>query len=253
MGVVLKFFRSMEIPRSPWRVSLGGMPVTERRVDKQPSVAITIQIEYSYFSGTNLSFFFLLLTFGSCFSPRKNPHHSTLAGNCVWSRLLIQRWAVRFGFWREARTFVGAQWDAVRKECRVNSGGALGGDAPETQCLSRPLPPGSICLAQVLLHAESPVKQTRGQWSAIYLTSTGFYICPEITQLKGSFLFGAFFYFFSRMSKKRCPFAASNKYQNMRKTICTIISRYIRNIFQVKPSFFFGTAFSVCVFDWAES
>lgn len=170
----------MDIPGSPWRVSLGGMPVTERRVDKQPSVAITIQIEYSYFSGTNLSFFFFFFWHsGAVF-------HSVriLTIHPIHPRLLIQRWAVRFGFWREARTVDGSQRDAVRKECRVNSGGALGSDALETQCLSSTLPPGSICLAQVLLHTESPVKQTRGQWSALYLTSTGFYICPEITQLK---------------------------------------------------------------------
>lgn len=192
MGVVLEFFRSMEIPRSPWRVSLGGTPVTERRVDKQPSVAITIQIEYSYFSGTNLSFF---LTFGSCFSPRKNPHHSPWPATAFpvnyWSSSEICGSASDEG----ARTVVCSQLDAVRKECGVNSGGALGGDAPETQCLSSTLPPGSICLAQVLLHAESPVKQTRGQWSAIYLTSTGFFICPEITQLTGRVFFFVIFLF----------------------------------------------------------
>lgn len=48
----------MEIPGSPWRGSLGGPPVTGRRADRQPSVAITVQIQCSYFSGTNLSFFF---------------------------------------------------------------------------------------------------------------------------------------------------------------------------------------------------
>lgn len=62
----------MEIPWSPWRVSLGGMPVTERRVDKQPSVAITIQIEYSYFSGTNLSFSFSWHS-GAAFHPARIP------------------------------------------------------------------------------------------------------------------------------------------------------------------------------------
>lgn len=108
MGVVLKFFRSMEIPRSPWRVSLGGMPVTERRVDKQPSVAITIQIEYCYFSGTNSSFFFFSFLYirEAVFHPARilAIHHRP--ATVVRSRLLIERWAARFGFWREARTVV---------------------------------------------------------------------------------------------------------------------------------------------------
>lgn len=192
MGVVLKFFRSMEIPRSPWRVSLGGMPVTERRVDKQPSVAITIQIEYCYFSGTNSSFFFFFpsLTFGKLFfTPRESSPFTTgrpqLFGVDYWSSGELRASAFDERPGQSSRS----QREAVRKERPVNSGGALGGGAPETQCLSSTLPPGSICLAQVLLRAESPVKQTRGQWSAIYLTSTGFYICPEITQLKGRLFF----------------------------------------------------------------
>lgn len=36
--------------------SLGDMPVVVIHADKQPSVAITIQTEYSYFSAINLSF-----------------------------------------------------------------------------------------------------------------------------------------------------------------------------------------------------
>lgn len=120
----------MEIPRSPWRVSLGGMPVTERRVDKQPSVAITIQIEYSYFSVTNLSFFYIyLLTFGSCFSPRRNPRHSpcsaTVSGVDYWSGGELCGWAFeerRGQSWVSAGRRAEGRKEGV-KECRVNSGG----------------------------------------------------------------------------------------------------------------------------------
>lgn len=110
----------MEIPRSPWRVSLGGTPVTERRVDKQPSVAITIQIEYSYFSGTNLSFFFSDIRELFFTPPESSPF--TLAGYSVSSQILIQRWALWFGFWRGGQDSgplsVGCRAEGVRGQFR---------------------------------------------------------------------------------------------------------------------------------------
>lgn len=83
--------------------------------------------------------------------------------------------------------------DAVRGGVRVNSGGALGGDAPEALRPSSTLPPGSVRPTEVLLHTESPVRQTQRQWSTIYLTSTGFYVCAEITQLTAEFSFSGTF------------------------------------------------------------
>lgn len=91
----------MEIPGSPWRGSLGGPPVTGRRADRQPSVAITVQIQCSYFSGTTLSFFFFL-TFGRCFfsQPRENPHRSPGPAHGVPRCLLIRQWSSGVGFWQ---------------------------------------------------------------------------------------------------------------------------------------------------------
>lgn len=181
MGVTLKFFRNIQIPRSPWKGSLGEMPVTERRVDKQPSVAITIQIECSYFSGTNLSF----LTFGNGFSPCINPRRPQHFELTIDPAGAPWFWSDRARRADRLSGMPGGVW--------VSSGGALGGDAPETLRLSSTLPPGSIRPTEVLLHTESAVRQTQRQWSAIYLTSTGFCVCTEITQLTAEFSFSGTF------------------------------------------------------------
>lgn len=85
--------------------------MAEMRVDKQPSVAITIQKEYSYFSGINLSF----LTHGnqSDCSQCINLHPSHTAGQLQHFELIIDPVVVLRGGQRgpESRR---PRWDAVQ-------------------------------------------------------------------------------------------------------------------------------------------
>lgn len=97
-------------PWSAWKRALGDMPVAEMPVDKQPSVAITIQKGYSYFSAINSS----LLTHGSqsACSQRINLHPSHTPGRLQRSELIIDRAAAPRGGQGDL-----PQWDGVRAEC----------------------------------------------------------------------------------------------------------------------------------------
>ena len=97
-------------PWSTWKRALGDMPVAEMPVDKQPSVAITIQKGYSYFSAINSS----LLTHGSqsACSQRINLHPSHTPGRLRHSELIIDPAGAP---WRGRGDL--PQWDAVRPEC----------------------------------------------------------------------------------------------------------------------------------------
>lgn len=144
------------------------MPVTEMLVDKQSNVAITIQIEYSYFSGTNLSF----LTYGNLLlathspSPLTHSRQATAFWVNYWSSGGSGVFLARMPCSRSAGRFRWSSWWQCSRNSALPSG---------------PLPPGSVCLAEVLLHTESPVERTQNQWSASHSTSTGFYVSTEIT------------------------------------------------------------------------
>lgn len=156
-------------------------------MDKQPSGAITIQEEYSYFSGINLS----LLTYGDqsdcsrCINlpPSLTPcrlrsfdfiidlvealgaGHSdpkaSLSGGCRAAGVqLCSRWRPRW--WRRSRNVA------------LPSG---------------PLPPGSICRAGVVLRSESSAEQTES------LIRDSFSIDQFLWQLRGNTVFpGIFLY-----------------------------------------------------------
>lgn len=118
------------------------------QVDKQPSAAITIQREYSYFSGINLSFL----------TRRNQPdclrciNLHTVQAELQHCQLIIDRVVAGRGG-RGALLFGGtACWKSAGR-CRCSR--RTGGGAPaRRRC---PLPPGSIRLAPVRpLGAEKP-------------------------------------------------------------------------------------------------
>lgn len=106
------------------------MPVAEMLVNKQPSVAITIQKEYSYFSGINLSF--LTHRNQSDYSQCINLHPSNTPGQLQHLELIIDLvvdplWGGQGGAGCHLPL-----WGNRAVGLRVDSGGALGGSAPET-------------------------------------------------------------------------------------------------------------------------
>ncbi len=142
------------------KAALENMPVPEMLVDKQPSVAITIQKEYSYSFGLNLSFVTYRNQSDCLRCINLYPSHTS-----SWRQHLeiiidpvAALWVVRVAwgvvflcgmpFSRSVGRFRWSSWWQCSRNTVLPSG---------------PLPPGSICLAQVLLHTESPVKQTQSQ------------------------------------------------------------------------------------------
>lgn len=98
--------------KNSMELALGQMPLTEILLNKQPTVAITIQIEFSYFSCTNLSF----LT-----------HRNSGPATEFW----VNYWSSRSPVGWSGRPVVflsGIPYGKVQ----VDSAGALGGSAPET-------------------------------------------------------------------------------------------------------------------------
>lgn len=101
------------------------MPVAEMRVDKQPSVAVTIQKEHSYFSGINLSF----LTNGN----------QSDCSQCMYRHCShTQRKLHYFALGTDPVVAAGGGQGSLETHLplgaavQVNAGGALGGSAPET-------------------------------------------------------------------------------------------------------------------------
>lgn len=97
-----------------WKRAPGDVPVVEMLVDEQPSAEITIQKEYSYFSGINLSF----LTYGkqSGCSQCINLHHAHTPDRLEYFQLMIDPvvalWSDRGG--SASRL---PRWDSVQEEC----------------------------------------------------------------------------------------------------------------------------------------